>query len=265
MAESRTLQLGSKGPDVEWWQRTIGVVADGIFGPGTDQMTRMWQQAHGLKPDGVVGPITRETAATANTVPPPPVEQPSATPSAFIEAKNFTRGRYGSPVNLIVVHTMESQEKPGTARAVAQWFAGSTAPQASAHFCVDDAEIVQCVRESDMAWGAPGANRNGVHIEHAGRAAQSPEEWADPYSESMLRRSAALCADICRRNSIPIKRLSADEVKSGAKGICGHADVTKAFPALKGTHTDPGVSFPWTRYIELIIAADGLTHLVANG
>jgi N-acetyl-anhydromuramyl-L-alanine amidase AmpD len=242
----------------------IGAPATGVFDEPLEQMTRMWQASKGLKPDGIVGPLTWGAAAAATTLPPPPVADVLPTPATFIQAKNFTRGRFGSPVTLIVLHTMENAEKPTAGRAVAQWFAGPTAPQASAHFCVDAVEIVQCVAESDCAWAAPGANRNGIHIECAGRAGQSPEEWADAFSEATLRRAAALAADLCRRYGIPIKRLDVEEVKAGARGICGHVEVTKAFPDLKGTHWDPGPNFPWAHFLELVIAADGLEHLKPN-
>jgi hypothetical protein len=33
------------------------------------------------------------------------------------------------------------------------------------------------------------------------------------------------------------------------KGICGHADITAAFPQDHGTHTDPGASFPWSTFL----------------
>jgi murein DD-endopeptidase MepM/ murein hydrolase activator NlpD len=57
-----TLQLGSSGPDVAAWQRTIGVPADGDFGPKTLEATKRWQAANGLKDDGVVGPKTQAKA-----------------------------------------------------------------------------------------------------------------------------------------------------------------------------------------------------------
>jgi hypothetical protein len=33
------------------------------------------------------------------------------------------------------------------------------------------------------------------------------------------------------------------------KGICGHADITAAFPQDHGTHTDPGANFPWSTFL----------------
>lgn len=170
----------------------------------------------------------------------------------FIQARNYTQASRAA-LRLIVVHTMESPEKPGTARAVAQWFAGASAPQASAHACIDSAEIVLCVREKDVAWAAPGANRDGYHIEHAGRAAQTEADWSDAPSVAILALSAAHAADVAHRYGIPAKRLTVAEVADGVtKGFCGHVDVTHAFPKLHGSHTDPGAGFPWDSYIEQV-------------
>lgn len=168
----------------------------------------------------------------------------------FIQARNFTKTG-GRSVRLLVMHTMEAPEKPGTALAVAHWFAGPDAPQASAHYCVDDKDVVQCVAEMDVAWAAPGANKDGIHIEHAGYAKQTTQEWFDAYSTAVLKRSAQLVADLCHRWVIPIRWLSVDEVSDGeTQGICGHYDVTQAFH--KSTHTDPGTNFPKDHFIELI-------------
>ncbi|MDX2053313.1 MAG: N-acetylmuramoyl-L-alanine amidase [Polyangiaceae bacterium] len=171
----------------------------------------------------------------------------------FIQAKNYTAVPAGRSVELVVIHTMEAAEKPGTALAVARWFSGPTAPKASAHYCIDNVDVVQSVREKDVAWAAPGANRNAVHLEHAGFAGQSTQNWADAYSLAMLQKSAGLCADICHRHGIPVVRLTPADLLAKKRGICGHIDVTKAFK--KSTHVDPGKNFPWDAYLELVRAA----------
>jgi len=268
MTTPRDLKRGMVGADVELWQRTVSCpVIDGVFGEKTEQLTRMWQQMKRLTPDGIVGPKTREAAALASTLPPPPpIDEVLPTPVTYIEARYFTRGRRGATVSCIVIHTAETPEGEKTARGVGRWFASEMRGadgeihEGSTHYGVDAKEIVQYVRESDMAYGAGGANGRGIHIEHAGRASQTAAAWADRYSEEMLRRSAALVADICRRHGIPIKRIAADELKAGARGICGHDTVTAAYP-VKGGHTDPGPHFPWAHYLELVMAADGLDHL----
>jgi N-acetyl-anhydromuramyl-L-alanine amidase AmpD len=169
----------------------------------------------------------------------------------LIRARNCGPPRPGQPIDLVVVHTMEAPEKPGTARAVAEWFAGEHAPQASAHFCIDADEVIQCVSEDVVAWAAPGANRRGIHLEHAGYAGQSAAAWDDEYSRAVLARSAELAADVARRYAIPIERLTVDELRAGRRGFCGHVDVTNALNGGKG-HTDPGSGFPWDRYLELV-------------
>lgn len=167
----------------------------------------------------------------------------------FVKARNFTRSNRKS-IDLIVLHSMESQEKPGTARRVADWFAGPTAPQASAHFNVDAKEIVQCVRVEDVAWHAPGANANGIGIEHAGRAGQTAEEWADAYSMAMLERSVLLCAALCRRYDIPPVIVTPEALRLQGQGITTHAYVSQAFK--KSTHWDPGPNFPLAWYVSRV-------------
>jgi N-acetyl-anhydromuramyl-L-alanine amidase AmpD len=168
----------------------------------------------------------------------------------FIQAKNYTKGPRRGKVDLIVIHTMEAPEKPETAENVAKWFAGSTAPKASPHYCIDSNSIVQCVKESDIAWCAPGANSNGVHFEHAGYAKQGAAEWKDAYSKAMLDRSAKLAAEVCARHGIPVVWLTAADLLAGKRGITAHAEVSQAFK--KSDHWDPGKNFPIKDYIARI-------------
>lgn len=55
------IKKGSKGPEVKKWQFYLAgqgytkVVADGNFGPATEQATKDWQKKNGLGADGVVG------------------------------------------------------------------------------------------------------------------------------------------------------------------------------------------------------------------
>jgi N-acetyl-anhydromuramyl-L-alanine amidase AmpD len=179
----------------------------------------------------------------------------------FIAARHFGPARIGIAPLLIVIHTMEAPEKPRTARNVALWFAGDKAPQASAHYCIDSEEIIQCVSESQIAWGAPGANKYGVHLEHAGYASQTVTDWTDSYSRKMLVRSAALAADIVRRHGIPIAKVGPEELSKNpnATGFCGHRDVTLGRNGGHG-HYDPGTAFPWYVYLKMVKAASDVTE-----
>lgn len=168
----------------------------------------------------------------------------------IIPARNYTPGRI-KPIQLLVIHDMESPERLDTAEAVARYFAGSNAPRASTHYNIDSDSVVQSVKDSDTAWCAPGANANGLHFEHAGFARQSRSEWLDDYGMKMLKLSADLVGSKAKQYGIPIKRLTPLEIRGGKSGIVGHWDVTKAFPD-KGSHTDPGANFPWDHYFDLM-------------
>jgi len=226
------MKIGDKGPDVAAWQRVIGVTDDGDFGPHTEKATNVWRKLNGLEPTGESLPIQ----------------------FPFIQAKG--RNPFYLPRRLVVIHTMECQERPGKARQTAEWFANKyapqyPAPQASAHYCVDAEEIVQGVSELNTAWHAGSANPFSIGIEHAGWAAQTANDWEDEYSQAMLDRSARLVASICHRWGIPVTRPGLGKLANGASGIVGHWDCTMAFSGGKG-HTDPGPAFPWPQYLERV-------------
>ena len=166
----------------------------------------------------------------------------------FVESPHVTKTG-GRQIDLIVIHTMEMDEKGETAENCAQWFRNPGA-KVSAHYCVDADTIVQCVRDQDVGWHAPGANHDGIGIEHAGRAKQTGREWGDPYSVAMLERSAALVADLCRTYKIPVTWLYAADLKAGKRGITTHKAVCDAFK--RGSHWDPGPGFPVERYLRLV-------------
>lgn len=173
----------------------------------------------------------------------------------FVESPHVNRTG-GRQIDLIVVHTMEMDEKGETAENCAQWFRNPGA-KVSAHYCVDANSIVQCVRDQDVAWAAPGANSDGIQIEHAGRAKQTGRDWSDAYSTAMLERSATLVAELCRKYKIPVTWLYAADLVAGKRGITTHDAVSKAFK--RGNHWDPGTGFPAERYLALIRARLGET------
>ena len=233
-ASPRRTTPGERGADVEAWQRHL--VARG----------------HALTVDGVHGPKTEAASKAYETarIEPPRVDMP------YIESRNYTRV-VRPTVDLIVLHSTENPVKSGTAKAVAQWFAGSRAPQASAHYVVGPETVIRCVPEEAVAWAAPGANHHGIQIEMVGQAAKT--EWsrkglgqADGYD--VLERAAELTRGICDRWSIPMERIDAAGLKQGKRGITTHAAVTEAF--RKSTHIDPGCQgdsrWPWELFLSLV-------------
>lgn len=174
----------------------------------------------------------------------------------LIHAANYTPANR-TRIDLIVLHSMESPEKPGTARGVANWFAGETAPQASAHYLIDPSETIRSVLDEEIAWGAPGANARGVHIEHAGRASQSVADWGDEDSMAILQRSIDVAEALCRKWSIPAVLVQPEGITGylagASRGITTHALVSKAYPG-RGDHWDPGPNFPIAWYVGRVAA-----------
>src|SRR3989344_3379699 len=54
-----TLRVGSRGTQVQCLQSSLGVTADGAFGPITKAAVQAWQTSKGLVADGVFGPLSR--------------------------------------------------------------------------------------------------------------------------------------------------------------------------------------------------------------
>lgn len=62
-----TLKLGSKGEAVKTLQTFLKISSDGVFGPQTETAVRQWQKSHGLVDDGIVGPKTWAAMGILNT------------------------------------------------------------------------------------------------------------------------------------------------------------------------------------------------------
>lgn len=145
-------------------------------------------------------------------------------------------------VKWIVMHDTEG----GTARSIAHYFSTSIAG-GSAHLVVDDKSCYRTLDNSQVPWGAPGANLSGFHIEQCGFARWTNGEWRKHLS--LLRRAAYKAAIHCDYYRIPVRFVDAEGLKKGQKGITTHAECTKAFG---GDHTDPGPGWPRHLFMGLV-------------
>ena len=144
-----------------------------------------------------------------------------------------------SQIGLIVIHCTESN----SASSSAQWFENTRA-QGSAHLVLDDVECFRTLDNEIVPWGAKGANTRGFHIEIAGWARWSRNDWMK--HEQALRRAAYKAAFHAKKFDIPIRWLTPAQLRAGQKGFVTHAMCTQAFG---GNHTDPGKNCPTDKLV----------------
>lgn len=140
-----TIKLNSKGEDVKYLQKLLGLTADGVFGQKTDTAVKKFQKEHNLTADGIVGAktwtelekiaATKLTTSTSNN-------SKHVGPSIIYMPLNVHISKLqGRTIKYIAIHfTAGSSSKPGKAREIKHVF---ETRKASADFAVDDAEMVQ--------------------------------------------------------------------------------------------------------------------------
>jgi len=149
----------------------------------------------------------------------------------------------------IVIHGTVSSDNAGTARNIANWWAGPTSPVTSCHYVVDPKEIIQSVGDHTVAYHC-GSNSNCIGVELCDEQTGPASRWSDADSTAILKRVARLVAELCLAYNIEVKRPSvADLKRKGKHGIYGHNDSRLAFGNT--SHTDPR-DFPWAKFLDMV-------------
>ena len=79
-----TIKKGATGPAVVGLQRTLGITADGQFGPKTEAAVKTYQTRRNLTPNGIVGPSTWQALMGVRTSTPTPSRStPARTSTAY--------------------------------------------------------------------------------------------------------------------------------------------------------------------------------------
>ena len=144
-------------------------------------------------------------------------------------------------IQSICVHTVECPpERDGI--AVAQW---QTNPANGSSYNVlagGGGNLILCNTDDFMPYAAgPTGNARCLHISLTGYASMSREDWlAD---DAKLRRTAEQIASWSQLYDIPLEFIDADQLRAGARGVHGHAEISAAWQEVD--HTDPGPGFPF--------------------
>lgn len=154
----------------------------------------------------------------------------------------------------IVVHTTESAADltlPDTGAENVAAFIASRADAGSYHSIVDSDSIVRVGRyEWEMFHEGSGGNGWSLSLAFACQAAQwpvLPERWF----QASIANGAVEAANMARfvttavGVSVPSRRITAQEYRSGAAGFVGHGELDPA------RRSDPGVGFPWEEFLGL--------------
>jgi hypothetical protein len=169
-----------------------------------------------------------------------------------IQARYYAKGSRTRLRKWVVVHDMEIENKPDTAELIGHYFANvSASNKVSAHVGVDVNSAVRYVEDDDIAYAAPGANANGLHIELAGYAKFLNGDWERSDMLAMLGIAAPIVRDWCDRFGIPKTFVRAADLKRGVGGITTHYEVSQAFRLTN--HTDPGPNFPIGNFVAAVV------------
>lgn len=184
--------------------------------------------------DGELEPaLTLEQLAAAEPI--------AATCSRRFHARRSSGTRLLSSIDLLVVHCTQG----ASARGAAAWFSNDDS-RGSAHVVVDRLECYRTLAPSTIPWGAAGVNGRGWHLELAGYAEWSRNQWLE--HRGTLNRGAFKLAYHGRRFEIPLTRLSRRQLAAGHDlGVIDHATASAVYG---GSHWDPGPHFPWDVFMK---------------
>lgn len=148
-------------------------------------------------------------------------------------------GKRQGPIKRIYIHTFEGSDLDAVAMARYQL---SPAAGGSYHMVIDLDGMT--ARENDdeyIPWAAGWkANRDGIHISLAGRAAFSREFWLARAKQ--MSKLADIVAAYCKAYGVPAIYRNAEDLKADKWGISTHAAAAIAW--RETDHTDPGPNFP---------------------
>lgn len=161
----------------------------------------------------------------------------------FIQAKN----RYGTSTKFAVA--IHCTANTASARNEASYATRRT-DGVSAHFFVDDREVIQSLDTVDIAGhaGSWQGNTYSIAVEITGHVHWSRDKWLKSVAWGELAR---VLAAVSRHHNIPPVRVTVEQMRANPQ-VRGAYDHNQMRLAWGGTdHTDPGPDFPWDHLLNV--------------
>lgn len=131
----KTLKKLDNGEEVIILQQKLGITADGMFGPITEECVKQFQRTHELEVDGIVGPKTWAALGITDSKCIDPIVIYDPLESCITKTPKRT-------IKYIAIHyTAGASSKPGAAKTMKKGW--EKIKEASADFGVDDRDMVQ--------------------------------------------------------------------------------------------------------------------------
>lgn len=166
--------------------------------------------------------------------------------ATWAPSPNYTRGRSGTAVDLIVIHNTDGNARSDRAVEHLRNPEPSNGKRVSAHFLIGQTgEVFQLVDTFDTAWHCSGWNKRSVGIEHVARTPGelSHDDPGLPLTTEQLAASAKLVAWLLREFGLPIEAV----VPHCSSPVTTHKDCGRDIAA--------GGIWPWEAYIGMIALA----------
>lgn len=249
-----TIKLGSKGESVKKLQKCLKIEEDGIFGKQTQSALIKFQKNNNLVADGVCGNKTWEKLLKTNV---------TKGVCDFVTYKPLSVHITKSPnrdIKYLAIHfTAGSNSKDGKAISAYNTFVSRNA---SADFCVDDANIVQlnpdlknyyCWAVGDDKKNTKGGqlygkakNKNTISIEMCSTckpsttdAVNTPNHSGWSFTDEVIENTVKLTKFLMEKYNIPIENVVRHYDISGklCPGIIGWNDY-KIYDLTKKKYTN---------------------------
>lgn len=178
------------------------------------------------------------------------VQDPHADRWIAADSSNYTNASRGSgSIDWVIVHVTE-----GSYSGTVSWFQNPNS-DVSTHYVIrnSDGHATQMVHYQDIGWHAGNwdYNQQSIGIEHEGYTDQTN------FTNALYQKSADITRWYCDHYSItkqhPTGSLPSD---ASGSGIVGHDQIPGS------THTDPGTTWDWDYYMDLINGGSGGDHTI---